>query len=140
MTEKHSLTVKEPSAIHEDWSTLIARAADDVSRIIQSEIHLFETTFRSALEGQINYALAGLAMVAVMICGTLCALAALILWAHQWLQWWQACAIGAFTMLAVAGVIRATVFAAPSKMAGTSRPDSEAADFEQATSNRRVKQ
>ena len=140
MTEKHSLTVKEPSAIHEDWSTLIARAADDVSRIIQSEIHLFETTFRSALEGQINYALAGLAMVAVMICGTLCALAALILWAHQWLQWLQSCAIGAFTMLAVAGVIRATVFAAPSKMAGSSRPDSEAADFEQAASNRRVKQ
>jgi hypothetical protein len=133
MTEKHSLTVKEPSNIHEDWSTLIARAADDVSRIIQSEIHLFETTFRSALEGQINYALAGLAMVVVMICGTLCALAALILYAHHWLQWWQACAIGAFTMLAVAGVIRATVFAAPSKMVGSSRPHSGAVDFEQAT-------
>jgi hypothetical protein len=117
MTEKHSLTVKEPSNIHEDWSTLIARAADDDSRIIQSEIHLFETSFRSALEGQIRYALAGLAMVAVMICGTLCALAALILYAHQWLPWWQACAIGALTMLAAAGVIRAT----------TSRPDSEAA-------------
>jgi hypothetical protein len=137
MTEKHTLSVKEPSGIHEDWSTLIARAADDVSRIIQSEIHLFETTSGSALEGQINYALAGLAMVAVMICGTLCALAALILWAHQWLQWWQACAIGAFTMLAVAGVIRATVFTAPSKLAGSSRRDSEAVDVEQATPNGR---
>jgi hypothetical protein len=83
MTEKHALTAKEPSGIHEDWSTLIARAADDVSRIVQSEIHLFETTFRSALEGQINYALAGLAIVAVMICGTLCALAALILYAQS---------------------------------------------------------
>ena len=140
MTEKHALTAKEPSGIHEDWSTLIARAADDVSRIVQSEIHLFETTFRSALEGQINYALAGLAMVAVMTCGTLCALAALILYAHQWLQWWQACAVGAFTMLAVAGVIRATVFAAPSKMAGVSRPDSEVVDLEQATANGRGKQ
>jgi hypothetical protein len=117
MTERQALTTKEPSNIHEDWSTLIARAADNVSRIVQSEIHLFETTFRSALEGQINYALAGLAMVAVMICGTLCALAALILYAHQWLPWWQACAIGALTMLVAAGVIRAT----------TSRPDSEAA-------------
>jgi hypothetical protein len=140
MTEKHALTAKEPSGIHEDWSTLIAQAADDVSRIVQSEIHLFETTFRSALEGQINYALAGLAIVAVMICGTLCALAALILYAHQWLQWWQACAVGAFTMLAVAGVIRATVFAAPSKMAGVSRPDSEVVDLEQATANGRGKQ
>ena len=79
-------------------------------------------------------------MVAVMICGTLCALAALILYAHQWLQWWQACAVGAFTMLAVAGVIRATVFAAPSKMAGVSRPDSEVVDLEQATANGRGKQ
>ena len=140
MMEKHALTAKEPSGIYEDWSTLIARAADDVSRIVQSEIHLFETTFRSALEGQINYALAGLAMVAVMTCGTLCALAALILYAHQWLQWWQACAVGAFTMLAVAGVIRATVFAAPSKMAGVSRPDSEVVDLEQATANGRGKQ
>ena len=140
MTEKHSLTIKEPSGIHEDWSTLIARAADDVSRIVQSEIHLFETTFRSALEGQINYALAGLAIVAVIICGTLCELAAMILYAHQWLQWWQACAIGAVTMLAVAGVIRATVFAAPSKMAGVSRPDSEVVDLEQATTNGRGKQ
>ena len=140
MTERQALTTKEPSNIHEDWSTLIARAADDVSRIFQSEIHLFETSFRSALEGQINYALAGLAMVAVMICGTLCALAALILCAHQWLQWWQACAVGAFTILAVAGVIRATVFAAPSKMAGVSRPDSEVVDLEQATANGRGKQ
>jgi hypothetical protein len=139
MMEKHALTAKEPSGLHEDWSTLIARAADDVSRIVQSEIHLFETTFRSALEGQINYALAGLAMVAVMICGTLCALAAFILYAHQWLQWWQACAVGAFTMLAVAGVIRVTVFAAPSKVADVARRDSEIVGLEQAIANGRGK-
>jgi hypothetical protein len=135
MTERYALSIKEPSDLHEDWSTLIARAADNVSRIVQSEIHLFENSFRSALEGQINYALAGMAMLAAMISGTLCALAALILYAHQWLQWWQACAIGAFIMLAAACVIRATVFAAPSKMADTARPDSEAVTLEQANTN-----
>ena len=61
MMERHALTNKELSDPHEDyWSTLIARAADNVSRIVQSEIHLFENSFRSALEEHINYALAGL--------------------------------------------------------------------------------
>src|SRR5271156_4157557 len=114
MTERHVLTIKEPPDIHEDWSALIARAADDVSRIVQSEIRLFETSFRSALEGHINYALAGLAMVAVIFCGTLCALAA-------------------FIMYAAAAVIRATLLVAPSKTPGTSRPDSESVAVEHAT-------
>ena len=75
-----------------------------------------------------------------MCCGALCALAALILYAHQWLPWWQACAIGALIMLATAGVIRAAGFAAPSKMAGTSRrPDSEAAALAPATTNGKAK-
>lgn len=77
MTERHSLTIKEPPGIHQAWATLIARAADNISRIVQSEINLFEASFWSALEGHLNYALAGLAMLAAMICGTLCALAAL---------------------------------------------------------------
>lgn len=140
-TDRQALTTKEPPDIHEDWSTLIARAADDVARIVQSEIRLFETSFRSALEGHINYALAGLAMVGVIICGTLCALAALILYLHQWMQWWQACAIAAFIMFAAAGVIRMTALAAPSKTTGTPRPDSETvAALEQATTSASGKQ
>lgn len=131
VTEGNALTIKEPPDIHEDWSTLIARAVDDVSRIVQSEIQLFESSFRSALEGHIKYAVAGLVVVAVMICGTLCALAALIFFAHQWMQWWQACAIGAFIMFAAAGVICVTVFAAPSKIVATSRADSEALALKQ---------
>jgi Putative Actinobacterial Holin-X, holin superfamily III len=125
--ERHSPSIKEPSDLHEDWSTLIARAADNVSRIVESEIHLFENTFRSALEGHINYALAGLAMLSMIVSGMLCALAALILYSHQWLPWWQACAIAAIIILAAAGVIRATAFAAPSKAAGTEGPDSKSA-------------
>lgn len=129
--ERHAPSLKEASDLHEDWSTLIARAADNVSRIVESEIHLFENSFRSALEGHINHALAGLGMLSMIISGMLCALAALILYSHQWLPWWQACAIGAFIMLAAAGVVRATVFAAPSKMASTERPDSNSVILEQ---------
>jgi uncharacterized membrane protein YfcA len=140
MTERHALTTKEPPDIHEDWSTLIARAADDVTRIVHSEIQLFETSFRSALEGHINYALAGLAMVGAMICGILCALVALILYAHQWMPLWQACAIAALIMFAAAGVIRATVLVAPSKIPSPARPDSNAISVGQTTTNPVVKQ
>jgi hypothetical protein len=37
MTARHALTTREPLYIHEDWSTPIARAADNVSCIVQSE-------------------------------------------------------------------------------------------------------
>jgi hypothetical protein len=134
--ERHPPSIKEPSDLHEDWSTLIARAADNVSRIAQSEIHLFENSFRSALVGHINYALVGLAMLSMIIGGMLCALAALILYSHQWLPWWQACAIAAFVTLTAAGVIRATVFAAPSEMAGTDGPDSKSVTLERVNTSR----
>src|SRR5579863_87061 len=57
-----------------DWSTLVGRAIDDVSRIIQSEIGLLETTLRAVVEEQTDYALANLAAVAVMICAAICML------------------------------------------------------------------
>jgi hypothetical protein len=70
-------------------------------------------------------------MLSMIISGMLCALAALILYSHQWLPWWQACAVGASIMLAAAGVVRATVLAAPSRMTGTDGPDSKSMILEQ---------
>jgi hypothetical protein len=83
-----------------DWSTLVGRAIEDVSRIIQSEIGLLETTLRAVVEEQTDYALANLAAVAVMICAALCMLVALILFLHQWLQLWLA--------FAIAGIVAST--------------------------------
>jgi len=93
----------------QDWSSLAGRAIEDVSRIIQSEIGLFETTMKAALEEQTDYALANLATVAVMICAAICMLGALILLLHQWFQWWLAFA-AAGVVAAVIGIsIHATV-------------------------------
>ena len=97
-----------PPGTDADWSTLVGRAIDDVSRIIHSEIGLFETTLRAAVEGQTDYALANLATVAVMICGAVCMLGALILLLHQWLQWWQALAITGGAAFAAGIAIHAT--------------------------------
>jgi hypothetical protein len=70
---------------------------------------------RTVLRAQIDYAFATFAMVAVLICATICALAALVLFLHQsvlgWqgFPWWQALAIGAFVMFIVGIVIRRVV-------------------------------
>jgi hypothetical protein len=91
-----------------DWSTLVGKAIDDVSRIIQSEIGLLETTLRAVVEEQTDYALANLATVAVMICAAICMLGALILLLHQWLQWWLAFAIAGLVASAVGIAIHTT--------------------------------
>lgn len=108
MPEKTLPGSNTPPGTDADWSTLVGRAIDDVSRIIHSEIGLFETTLRAAVEGQTDYALANLATVAIMICGAVCMLGALILLLHQWLQWWQALAITGGAAFAAGIAIRAT--------------------------------
>ena len=138
MTERHVPTIKSPPDIHEDWSTLIARAADDITRIVQSEIRLLESGLRAALAAHISYAIVGFAMVAVVFCGILCALAASILFAHQWMPLWQACGLAALVMFVAAGIIRATLLTAPSKVPATALPASEAVAVERATNSRDV--
>jgi hypothetical protein len=108
MAEKLPLAGDLPRGAEGDWSTLAGRVIDDVSRIIQSEIGLLETTLRGTLEEQTDYALANLATVAVMICAAICMLGALILFLHQWLQWCLAFAIAGLVASAVGTAIHAT--------------------------------
>jgi hypothetical protein len=109
MPEKLSLAGDAAPGTEGDWSTLVGRAIDDVSRIIQSEIGLLETTLRAVVEEQTDYALANLAAVAVMICAAICMLGALILLVHQWLQWWLAFAIAGLVASAAGIAIHAAV-------------------------------
>ena len=97
---------------HPDWTTLVAQAVDDVSRVLHAEADLLQINLVAALRAQIDYAAAIFAMVAAFICATICALAGLILFLHQsFLQWhgfpwWQAFAVGAFLMFVVGFIIR----------------------------------
>ena len=115
MEEKQQLTSNGAHETHADWATLATKAIDDVSHILHSEAELLQINLRTILRAQIDYALATLAMVAVLICATICALAALVLFLHQsflgWqgFPWWQALAIGALVMFAAGIGIRAVV-------------------------------
>ena len=60
------------------------------------------------MEEQTDYALANLAAVAVMICAAICMLGALILFLHQWLQWWLAFAAAGLVAAVVGIAIHAT--------------------------------
>jgi Putative Actinobacterial Holin-X, holin superfamily III len=90
MTEKPPPTADAGLQSYQDWPTLIERAVNDVSRILQSELHMFQTTMRAVLEGQIATVVAFLAIIAVIICGAICILCAAILLLHQWFPWWEA--------------------------------------------------
>jgi preprotein translocase subunit SecY len=107
MQEKPSPISRDTQETYPDWSTLVGQAVDDVSRILHSETQLLQINLSAALKVQIDYALAGLAMVAAFICAAICILAALILLLHQSFQsrdgipWWQAFAVGALFMFVV---------------------------------------
>ena len=73
----------------QDWPTLVGRAVDDVTRILQSEAQLLQTNMGAALETRLASAIATLTIVAVMISGAVCIVCAAILLLHQWLPLWQ---------------------------------------------------
>ena len=73
----------------QDWPTLVGRAVDDVTRILQSEARMLQTSMGAALETRLASAIATLTIVAVMIGGAVCIVCAAILLLHQWLPLWQ---------------------------------------------------
>ena len=89
MTEKQSHIANGTQETLQDWPTLVGRAVDDVTHILQSEAHMLETSMSAALETRLASAIATLTIVAVMIGGAVCIVCAAILLLHQWLPLWQ---------------------------------------------------
>ena len=108
MAEKHPSSIDGTPTAYPDWPTLIERVVDDVSQILRSEAHMFQTNLGVALELQISKTLAHLTIIALMISGALCILCASILFLHQWLPWWQAFGIAGLATLLVGIVGNAT--------------------------------
>src|SRR5208282_2129808 len=69
MTDKHSHPTNGAPETFQDWPTLVSRAVDDVSRILQSEAHMLQTSMGAALETLLANAMATLTVIAVIICG-----------------------------------------------------------------------
>jgi hypothetical protein len=104
MTEKESHTADGAPETLQDWPTLVGRAVDDVTRILQSEAHMLQISMGAALETQLANAIATLTVIAVMICGAVCIVCAAILLLHEWLPPWQAFGIagGAILLIGIA--------------------------------------
>jgi hypothetical protein len=107
MSEKQSDTANGAPETLQDWPTLVGRAVDDVSRILQSEAHMLQTSMAAALETLLANAIATLTVIAVMICGAVCIACAAILLLHEWLPLWQAFGIAGGTILLIGIAIHA---------------------------------
>jgi len=101
MTEKQPHHANGASESMQDWPTLVGRAVDDVTRILQSEAHMLETSMSAALASRLANAIATLTVIAVMLCGGVCVLCAAILLLHQWIPLWQAFGLAGATILLI---------------------------------------
>jgi len=92
-----------------DWSTLVARAIDDITRIVQSEARLLTAGMRTVLAEQIDRIFAFVATSALMAAGGICLIVTAILFLHEFvmLPWWQSFGITALGLFALAIAIGA---------------------------------
>ncbi|MGD0290227.1 MAG: phage holin family protein [Candidatus Binataceae bacterium] len=111
MAEKQppAIEIDRSPTAHSDWPSLIERAVDDISRILQSEGQIFQTRLGAALDLQISNAVTLLTIGGVIIAGVLCILCAAIFLLHQWFPWWQAFGIAGVVMLIIGIVCNATM-------------------------------
>jgi hypothetical protein len=105
VTEKQSHHANGSPQTLQDWPTLMGRAVDDVTRILQSEAHMLETSMSAALAARLADATAKLTVLAVMLCGGVCLLCAGILLIHEWLPLWQAFGLSGAIILMIGIVI-----------------------------------
>lgn len=101
MMEKQMHTANGATETLQDWPTLVGRAVDDVTRILQSEAHMLETSMGAALETRLANAIATLTVIAVMLCSGVCVLCAAILLMHEWLPLWQSFGIAGAGILLI---------------------------------------
>jgi Putative Actinobacterial Holin-X, holin superfamily III len=101
MTEKQPHHANGVPESLQDWPTLVGRAVDDVTRILQSEAHMLETSMSAALASRLANAIATLTIIAVMLCGGVCVLCAAILLLHKWIPLWQAFGLAGAIILAI---------------------------------------
>src|ERR1700683_4591032 len=76
------------SSTNPDWSTLLSRMFDDLSRVIHLELELIEARIVPSLTGIADRAIGALVLLSGVVIGGSCLLGAFILWLHQWMRSW----------------------------------------------------
>lgn len=99
----------EAEARETDWSSLLARAVDDITRIMHSEFRLLSAAMKTALSEEIDRVVAIVASGLLLAAGGICLLATLVLFLHEYLilPWWQSFGITALMLFATAIALNA---------------------------------
>jgi Putative Actinobacterial Holin-X, holin superfamily III len=79
---------------HTEWSELLARVLDDMTRVADLEARLLEVQLVNALDAALDRALHQWVSGLLLLIGGLCLLSALIVLLGKWLPLWQALALG----------------------------------------------
>jgi hypothetical protein len=87
-----------------DWGSLLARAIDDMTRIVHSELRLLSASLKTTLDEEVDRVLALAATGMLMVGGAICVLAAVILFLHEvlMLRWWASFGITGLVLFAIA--------------------------------------
>lgn len=89
-----------------EWPALISRAVNDISRILQAEIHLVELGIKNVIEQEIDRALKAVLALTMLLLGAVCGVAAAIVGLHVLLgMWWAAFAVVAGAAIFAGGAL-----------------------------------
>ncbi len=99
--DRRSIKSASQSAVSEHWPALLARIVDDVARIVQTEIRIFQAALTPIFSNAIDRLLANVIALAAYVAGGVCLLIAFVFFLHQWLAWAPALAITGIVSLAL---------------------------------------
>jgi hypothetical protein len=95
-----------------NWSELLSKTVDDLSRIGRTEIELLEVTLKRLVEAQTEKIVGMLFLLVTLIYGSLFLLGGIVLVIHLWLAWWLAFLITAAAIIALGIMVQLVMMAA----------------------------
>ncbi len=106
---RRSDRIAPDSAAAADWASLVARAVDDITRIVHSEFRLLVAGMQTVLDEGIDRVLGFVATGVLLMAGGFCMLAAIIMFLHEFAMrpWWQSFGLTALLMFGIAIAVRA---------------------------------
>jgi hypothetical protein len=109
MTTSQAAAVETP-----DWSELLSRTVDDLSRIARTEMELLGAVTRRLIETQTDKLAGAMVMLVAISHGSLFILGGMILLIHLWLAWWLAFMLTGFGVICAGVLLRMSMTTAAS--------------------------
>ena len=85
---------RDSDNLEAQWPELVARAVNDLSRIVHAEVRLAELGIKALIEQEIDRSLKVVMALGFLLCAAICAVGAAVIGLHAALGlWWAAFAI-----------------------------------------------